>query len=154
MAASLLQDVSNACAQLQMLRARVASESPSSSDVLRCIDSLVQVLDNEFDLSRQRPQGAKRMLPRETTDVENLTKRKKHVSYEQMKASRLKEALDTTQGSKVAGRIANVWYTRVGLAPANVPSRALAAWCRDFNVEECLPNYFIYINSQGTRCDV
>ena len=73
------------------MRVRVVAECLLNTAILHCIDSLVKVLDDEFDLGSERGQSVKRNLPQETSSTENAAKLTRKLAQVKAKVKSSKE---------------------------------------------------------------
>ena len=130
---TLLSQVSRAQNALKTLLASLdlpanVATYRSSADGIR---SLLTTLAEDFDVGSGA--GARTSPGSEACTPDQL---KKKLSYQKKRRTDAEHALESALGQKHAGRIAHLWFVRVGLADPGVPAISLERFCRDYPVEE------------------
>lgn len=111
-AAALRQQL---CTFLDQLDATDKSCFPRCKQNIR---ELVETLEDDFDMARCRKQLTR----------EQLTKQ---LAYQKRRRLDVQSQVDEMSG-KIASKIQNIWFVRVGLADPYVPAQTLSRFCRDF----------------------
>ena len=112
-------------------------EKPDACGSAQGIRQLLLALEDEFDTASRIGRGKKCSLSSGT--IEHF---RNAVNYQASRASEASTDLAATIGKKVGGRIAKVWFVKVGLvkvglACPTIAARTLEDWCRDFSIVEC-----------------
>ena len=131
---TLTEDVRAVFQQLRSLNLRLSDERPQST----CIPTVQHTMNSlmaEFDVASEKLRGRKRAAKDVASSSQEIVQLKRQVSYQTICREKSHLSLLEHLGHPVSGRICNVWLLRVALSPPNVPTRKLAEWCQDFNVD-------------------
>lgn len=102
----------------KLLDLRAAVASNAGGDFLQALDSCVEQLATCFPLKDRRVQPV--------VDLAGRLKRQKALT------ARAQAELEEELPKRTGNRMANLWYIRVGFAPANMPARSLTYFLRNF----------------------
>ena len=130
---TLTEDVRAVVQQLRSLNLRLSDERPQST----CIPTVQHTMNSlmaEFDVVSEK-RGRKRDAKDVASSSQEIVQLKRQVSYQTICREKTHQSLLEHLGHPVSGRICNVWLLRAALSPPNVPTRKLAEWCQDFNVD-------------------
>ena len=131
---TLTEDVRAVFQQLRSLNLRLSDERPQST----CIPTVQHTMNSlmaEFDVASEKLRGRKRAAKDVASSSQEIVQLKRQVSYQTICREKSHLSLLEHLGHPVSGRICNVWLLRAALSPPNVPTRKLAEWCQDFNVD-------------------
>ena len=149
----LVRDVASVCKQLRALEEKLAPLAGDADyqESLRCIQSLLGALEDEFELVDV---GSKPATNEATADAK-LKRLRVDVSRQKRKYEESQAALTEAIADKMGGRIQNIWFVRVGLARPTLPMRSLRDFCRDFPVVETANISYEYIGAtRDAMCEI
>ena len=99
------------------------------------LQSLLDVLDQQFDLRRIRRQEAQIQL-QSLGSAKVVAHLQSRLSYQKRRRADAEAALDEERHSKMSGRIQAMWFVRTGLSDPNIPAATLSQFLYDFPKQE------------------